>query len=65
MEVLEKASILEKEGKNIIHLEVGEPDFDVPSCVLKASEIAMNQGKTHYTHSLGDPELRQDRKSVV
>ncbi len=60
MEVLEKASILEKEGKNIIHLEVGEPDFDVPSCVLKASEIAMNQGKTHYTHSLGDPELRQE-----
>ncbi len=60
MEVLEKASILEKEGKNIIHLEVGEPDFDVPSCVLKASEIAMNQGRTHYTHSLGDPELRQE-----
>ena len=58
MEVLERASILEKEGKNIIHLEVGEPDFDVPSCVSKASEIAMKQGRTHYTHSLGDPELR-------
>jgi aspartate/methionine/tyrosine aminotransferase len=60
MEVLERASILEKEGKNIIHLEVGEPDFDVPSCVLKASETAMKQGRTHYTHSLGDPELRQE-----
>ena len=60
MEVLERASILEKEGKHIIHLEVGEPDFDVPSCVLKASEIAMKQGRTHYTHSLGDPELRQE-----
>ena len=60
MEVLERASVLEKEGKNIIHLEVGEPDFDVPSCVLKASEIAMKQGRTHYTHSLGDPELRQE-----
>lgn len=60
MEVLERASALEKEGKNIIHLEVGEPDFDVPPCVLKASEIAMKQGRTHYTHSLGDPELRQE-----
>lgn len=60
MEVLERASVLEKEGKNIIHLEVGEPDFDIPSCVLKASEIAMKQGRTHYTHSLGDPELRQE-----
>jgi aspartate/methionine/tyrosine aminotransferase len=60
MEVLEKASLLEKEGKNIIHLEVGEPDFDVPPCVLKASETAMKQGRTHYTHSLGDLELRQE-----
>jgi aspartate/methionine/tyrosine aminotransferase len=60
MEVLERASVLEKEGKNIIHLEVGEPDFDIPSCVLKASESAMKQGRTHYTHSLGDPELRQE-----
>lgn len=60
MEVLERASVLEKEGKNIIHLEVGEPDFDIPSCVLKASETAMKQGRTHYTHSLGDPELRQE-----
>ncbi|HEX7584809.1 MAG TPA: pyridoxal phosphate-dependent aminotransferase [Prolixibacteraceae bacterium] len=58
MEVLERASNLEKQGINIIHLEVGEPDFDVPSCVLKASETAMKEGRTHYTHSLGDPELR-------
>lgn len=60
MEVLERASILEKEGKHIIHLEVGEPDFDVPLCVLEASETALKQGRTHYTHSLGDPELRQE-----
>lgn len=60
MEVLERASVLEKEGKNIIHLEVGEPDFDVPKCVLEASENALKQGRTHYTHSLGDPELRQE-----
>jgi aspartate/methionine/tyrosine aminotransferase len=60
MEVLERASVLEKEGKNIIHLEVGEPDFDVPACVLRASATAMKEGHTHYTHSLGDPELRQE-----
>jgi aspartate/methionine/tyrosine aminotransferase len=60
MEVLERASILEKQGIHIIHLEVGEPDFDVPACVLKASETAYKQGFTHYTHSLGDPELRQE-----
>jgi len=60
MEVLERASVLEKEGKNVIHLEVGEPDFDVPQCVLSASETSMKQGRTHYTHSLGDPELRQE-----
>lgn len=60
MEVLERASILEKQGHNVIHLEVGEPDFDVPSCIIDASEIAMKEGRTHYTHSLGDPELRQE-----
>ncbi len=60
MEVLERASVLEKEGHHIIHLEVGEPDFDVPTCVSQASEQALKQGRTHYTHSLGDPELRQE-----
>lgn len=60
MEVLERASILEKQGHNVIHLEVGEPDFDVPSCIIDASETAMKEGRTHYTHSLGDPELRQE-----
>jgi len=60
MEVLERASILEKEGKKIIHLEVGEPDFDIPGCVANASELAVKQGRTHYTHSLGDPELREE-----
>lgn len=58
MEVLERASTMEKEGKKIIHLEVGEPDFNVPACVLRATDTAMKQGRTHYTHSLGDPELR-------
>ena len=51
MEVLERASELEKQGINIIHLEVGEPDFEVPSCVLEATDLALKQGRTHYTHS--------------
>ena len=60
MEVLERASVLEKQGKHVIHLEVGEPDFDIPECVKVASEQALREGRTHYTHSLGDPELRQE-----
>lgn len=58
MEVLEKAQKMEKEGIDVIHLEVGEPDFDIPSCVKKAVCEALNDGRTHYTHSLGDLELR-------
>jgi len=58
MEVLEKAQEMEKQGHNIIHLEVGEPDFDIPACVKTAVCSALTGGQTHYTHSLGDPELR-------
>ncbi len=60
MEVLEKAAEMERQGVNVIHLEVGEPDFDVPECVSKAVEQAFKEGRTHYTHSLGDPELREE-----
>ena len=59
MEVLEKAHAMEQEGKHIIHLEVGEPDFDIPKCVNEAVCKALTEGRTHYTHSLGDPELRK------
>lgn len=58
MEVLEKAKEMESKGIDIIHLEVGEPDFDVPESAIIASNIAMRTGYTHYTHSLGDPQLR-------
>jgi aspartate/methionine/tyrosine aminotransferase len=58
MEVLEKAQEMESRGIDVIHLEVGEPDFDVPESVRIASNVAMRTGHTHYTHSLGDPELR-------
>lgn len=59
MEVMEKATAMEREGKNIIHLEVGEPDFDTPECVKEAAIRAIREGKTHYTHSLGLLELRE------
>jgi aspartate/methionine/tyrosine aminotransferase len=59
MDVLEKACELECQGKHIIHLEVGEPDFDTPECVKAAACQALAGGFTHYTHSLGLPELRE------
>lgn len=59
MDVLEKAKEMEKKGINIIHLEVGEPDFDTPQVVKEALKKALDNGCTHYTHSLGDVELRE------
>jgi aspartate/methionine/tyrosine aminotransferase len=59
MDVLERAQELESQGEHVIHLEVGEPDFDTPACVRAAGERALREGKTHYTHSLGLLELRQ------
>jgi (5-formylfuran-3-yl)methyl phosphate transaminase len=59
MDVLERANKLQREGVNVIHLEVGEPDFDMPECIAKAAIKAHQNGTTHYTHSLGDPQLRE------
>ena len=59
MDVLEKAQELERRGEQIIHLEVGEPDFDTPECINEAGYRAICDGKTHYTHSLGLIELRE------
>ena len=59
MDVLERANELERAGKNVIHLEVGEPDFDTPECITEACYKAIKDGKTHYTHSLGLIELRE------
>jgi aspartate aminotransferase len=58
-EVLNKARALERQGKSIIHLEIGEPDFDTPANVIEAGANAMRQGWTHYGPSAGQPELRQ------
>jgi aspartate/methionine/tyrosine aminotransferase len=59
MDVLERAQELEREGTRIIHLEVGEPDFAAPDCVKEAACRALEDGFTHYTHSLGLFELRE------
>jgi aspartate/methionine/tyrosine aminotransferase len=59
MEVLERAQEIERQGINVIHMEVGEPDFDVPYCVSEAVVSAVRNGHTHYTHSLGIPKLRE------
>jgi aspartate aminotransferase len=58
-EVLNKARALERQGRNIIHLEIGEPDFDTPRNVVEAGVDALRQGWTHYGPSAGLPELRQ------
>jgi aspartate/methionine/tyrosine aminotransferase len=58
-EVLVRARALEAQGKHIIHLEIGEPDFDTPANVIQAGVQALQQGYTHYGPSAGLPELRQ------
>jgi aspartate aminotransferase len=58
-EVLNKARALERQGKKIIHLEIGEPDFDTPANVVEAGIGALRKGWTHYGPSAGLPDLRQ------
>jgi aspartate/methionine/tyrosine aminotransferase len=58
-EVLNKARALERQGRSIIHLEIGEPDFDTPANVVEAAVDALHKGWTHYGPSAGLPELRQ------
>ncbi|MBI3914084.1 MAG: pyridoxal phosphate-dependent aminotransferase [Chloroflexi bacterium] len=58
-EVLVKARALEAKGRDIVHLEVGEPDFATPQNIVDAGVRALREGKTKYTPSAGIPELRQ------
>ena len=58
-EVLNKARALERRGRSIVHLEIGEPDFDTPGNVIEAAVDALHKGWTHYGPSAGLPELRQ------
>lgn len=59
MDILEAAHRLEAEGHTVIHLEIGEPDFDTPECIKEAAKKALADGETHYTHSLGLLPLRE------
>ncbi len=58
-EVLNKARALERQGKEIVHLEIGEPDFDTPHNIVEAAVTALHKGWTHYGPSAGLPDLRQ------
>ena len=59
MDVLERAQEMERRGRRVIHLEVGEPDFDTPEPIKEACLRAIREGETHYTHSMGLVPLRE------
>lgn len=59
MDLLAKAKTLQQQGRDIIHLEVGEPDFHSPQAVIEGGIYALEQGFTHYTGATGLPELKQ------
>jgi aspartate/methionine/tyrosine aminotransferase len=64
-EVLRRARALEAQGRNIIHLEIGEPDFPTPKHIIEAGKAALDQGFTHYGPTQGLPELRAAIASYV
>ena len=59
MRLMSKARELEAQGKDIVHMEVGEPDFSTPAPIAAAGIEAIKQGLTHYTPALGLPQLRE------
>jgi len=64
-EVLNRARALEKQGREIIHLEIGEPDFDTPANIVEAAVDALHMGWTHYGPSAGLPDLRKEIADYV
>src|SRR5689334_23552068 len=58
-EVLVRAKALEARGKDVVHLEIGEPDFDTPQNIIEAGCDALKSGWTHYGPSAGLPDLRE------
>src|SRR5262247_2738848 len=58
-EVLARARALEAQGRHIVHLEIGEPDFDTPANIVRAGQDALAKGFTHYGPSAGLPALRE------
>src|SRR3982750_616866 len=59
MDVLSRAHALERAGRHVVHLEIGEPDFTAPEPVVEASIRALREGRTAYTATLGLPALRE------
>ena len=58
-EVLARARALERQGREVVHLEIGEPDFDTPAHIKEAAKRALDANATHYGPSAGLPELRE------
>ncbi len=59
MDLVARAHALEAAGRDIVHLEIGDPDFPTPEIIARAGEAAIEDGSTHYTQSLGLPSLRE------
>src|SRR5258705_5724162 len=59
MDVLARAHALEAEGRRVVHMEIGEPDFTAPEPVVEAGVRALRDGRTAYTATLGLPALRE------
>ena len=59
MDVLSRAQALERAGRHVVHMEIGEPDFTAPAPVVEAGVRALREGRTAYTAALGVHELRE------
>ncbi len=59
MDILEKAQKMQAQGIDVIHLEIGEPDFDTPQCIVQSAHKALDAGQTHYTSSQGIAPLQK------
>lgn len=59
MDILARARAMEADGRDIVHLEIGEPDFPTPGTIVEAGQRALRDGHTHYTPALGLPALRE------
>ncbi len=64
-QIMERARALESRGRRILHLEIGDPDFNTPSAAVEACKEALDLGDTHYTSSYGLPELRSAGASLT
>jgi hypothetical protein len=65
MELMARARALEAEGRNIIHMEVGEPDFPTPEPIIAAAQASIESGRVFYTPALGLPELRACNRRLL